>query len=72
MVAQRNEPMLPMSLAPRWLYLLSRLNPFSQVGDGARAAVRGDFGSGSIAVGFIAALRAGRRRRRRRHPDVSP
>jgi ABC-2 type transport system permease protein len=48
--------LLPMSLAPRWLYLLSRLNPFSHVVDGARAAVRGDFGSGSVAVGFIAAL----------------
>jgi ABC-2 type transport system permease protein len=48
--------LLPMSLAPRWLYLLSRLNPFSHVVDGARAAVRGDFGSGSIAVGFIVAL----------------
>jgi ABC-2 type transport system permease protein len=48
--------LLPMSLAPRWLYLLSRLNPFSHVVDGARAAVRGDFGSGSVAVGFLAAL----------------
>jgi ABC-2 type transport system permease protein len=48
--------LLPMSLAPRWLYLLSRINPFSHVVDGARAAVRGDFGSGSLVVGFIAAL----------------
>ncbi|HEX3904671.1 MAG TPA: ABC transporter permease [Polyangia bacterium] len=48
--------LLPMSLAPRWLYLLSRINPFSHVVDGARAAVRGDFGSGSLLVGFIAAL----------------
>jgi ABC-2 type transport system permease protein len=48
--------LLPMSLAPRWLYLLSRVNPFSHVVDGARAAVRGDFGSGSLAVGFVAAL----------------
>ncbi len=48
--------LLPMSLAPRWLYLLSRVNPFSHVVDGARAAVRGDFGSGSLAVGLLAAL----------------
>lgn len=48
--------LLPMTLAPRWLYLLSRINPFSHVVDGARAAVRGDFGSASIAIGFIAAL----------------
>jgi ABC-2 type transport system permease protein len=48
--------LLPMSLAPRWLYLLSRINPFSHVVDGARAAVRGDFGSSSLAVGFVAAL----------------
>lgn len=48
--------LLPMSLAPRWLYLLSRVNPFSHVVDGARAAVRGDFGSGSLVVGLLAAL----------------
>ncbi len=48
--------LLPMSLAPRWLYLLSRVNPFSHVVDGARAAVRGDFGSGSLVVGVLSAL----------------
>jgi ABC-2 type transport system permease protein len=48
--------LLPMSLAPRWLYLLSRVNPFSHVVDGARAAVRGDFGPGSLVVGLLAAL----------------
>jgi ABC-2 type transport system permease protein len=46
--------LLPMSLAPRWLYLLSRINPFSHVVDGARAAVRGDFGSSSLAVAGVA------------------
>jgi ABC-2 type transport system permease protein len=48
--------LLPMSLAPRWLYLLSRLNPFSHIVDAARAATRGDFGDPSIAVGAIVAI----------------
>ena len=48
--------LLPMSLAPRWLYRLSQVNPFSHVVDGARAAFRGDFGCSSLAVGLVAAL----------------
>ncbi len=48
--------LLPMSLAPRWLYLLSRLNPFSYVVDGARAAFRDDFSDFSLPAGFAAAL----------------
>jgi ABC-2 type transport system permease protein len=48
--------LLPMSLAPRWLYLVSRLNPFSHIVDAARAATRGDFADASIAVGAIVAL----------------
>ncbi len=48
--------LLPMSLAPRWLYLLSRVNPFSHVVEGARAAVRGDFDSSALAAGLVAAL----------------
>jgi ABC-2 type transport system permease protein len=48
--------LLPMSLAPRWLYLLSRLNPFSHVVDAARAATRGDFADPSVAVGALVAL----------------
>jgi ABC-2 type transport system permease protein len=35
--------LLPMTLAPRWLYVLSRFDPFSYVVDGARAAFREDF-----------------------------
>ncbi|MCA9675856.1 MAG: ABC transporter permease [Kofleriaceae bacterium] len=47
--------LLPMSLAPRWLYRLSRANPFSHVVDGARAAFRGDYGTTSLLAGLISA-----------------
>lgn len=35
--------MLPMTLAPRWLYALSRINPISYVVDGARTAFAGAY-----------------------------
>ncbi|WP_020574076.1 ABC transporter permease [Actinopolymorpha alba] len=47
--------MLPMSLAPGWLYNLSRVNPFSYVVDGARAAFRGDFAAGAFLAGSVVA-----------------
>src|SRR5690242_9043070 len=47
--------LLPMQLAPRWLYDLSRVNPFSHVVDGARAAFRGDYGSTALLAGLISA-----------------
>ncbi|MCB9737370.1 MAG: ABC transporter permease [Deltaproteobacteria bacterium] len=47
--------LLPMTLAPHWLYSLSRANPFSHVVEGARAAFRGDFGATSLAAGLVAA-----------------
>jgi ABC-2 type transport system permease protein len=47
--------LLPMTLAPRWLYVLSRFDPFSYVVDGARAAFREDFSSGALAIGLVAA-----------------
>ena len=47
--------LLPMSLAPRWLQLLARVNPFSHVVDGARAAVRPDAGAATILTGLLAA-----------------
>jgi ABC-2 type transport system permease protein len=46
--------LLPMSLAPRWLYLLSRLNPFSHVVDGARASVAGH-GAATVGLGLLSA-----------------
>jgi ABC-2 type transport system permease protein len=47
--------LLPMSLAPRWLRLLSRVNPLSHIVDGARAAVHSDAPLATVAVGLIAA-----------------
>lgn len=48
--------LLPMSLAPRWLYWLSRANPLSYVVDGARALFLGDYASGSVGVAVLVAL----------------
>jgi ABC-2 type transport system permease protein len=47
--------LLPMSLAPRWLRVLSRVNPISHVVDGARAAVQADASLTAIVVGLAAA-----------------
>ena len=47
--------LLPMQLAPKWLYDLSRVNPFSHVVDGSRAAFRGDLGDASLFYGLVAA-----------------
>lgn len=48
--------LLPMQLAPRWLYNASRVNPFSHVVDGARAAFAGDYGGAALWAGLAAAL----------------
>jgi ABC-2 type transport system permease protein len=48
--------LLPMSLAPGWLRWLSRLNPFSHIVDGARAAMLGHLATGAVAAGAGAAL----------------
>ena len=45
--------LLPMQLAPNWLYKLSRINPFSHVVDAERAAFLGDFGSRAVVVGGL-------------------
>ncbi len=47
--------LLPMSLAPGWLYTLSRFNPFVYVVDAERAAFVGDLGSGTVGLGVLAA-----------------
>jgi ABC-2 type transport system permease protein len=47
--------LLPMTLAPGWLYRLSQANPFSHIVDGARASFRGDYGDSSLAIGLVAA-----------------
>lgn len=40
-------------LAPRWLYLLSRINPFSHVVDAERASFRGDFSLDALLTGSV-------------------
>ncbi|NDU99967.1 ABC transporter permease [Pseudoroseicyclus tamaricis] len=48
--------LLPMSLAPRWLQVLSDINPFKHVVDGLRAVFLGDILSMTAAFGFGLAL----------------
>lgn len=45
--------LLPMQLAPDWLYRLSRINPFSHIVDAERAAFLGNFGSSALVVGGL-------------------
>jgi len=45
--------LLPMQLAPDWLYRLSRINPFSHIVDAERAAFLGDFDSRAVLVGGL-------------------
>jgi ABC-2 type transport system permease protein len=47
--------LLPMSFAPHWLQLLAKLNPFSHVVNGARAAFQNDLGSSALVTGLISA-----------------
>jgi len=48
--------LLPMQLAPQWLYTLSRINPFSHVVDAERAAFLGDFDSRAVLVGGLVTI----------------
>ncbi|GAB2972898.1 ABC transporter permease [Amycolatopsis acidiphila] len=43
-------------LAPNWLYVISRINPFTHVVDAERATFRGDFTFGALYVGGIVLL----------------
>jgi ABC-2 type transport system permease protein len=47
--------LLPMSLAPAWLFHLSRLSPFAYVVEASRAAFRGDFHGITVLAGLVAA-----------------
>ncbi|MGI8695826.1 MAG: ABC transporter permease [Mycobacteriales bacterium] len=47
--------LLPMSLAPGWLRVLSEINPFSHIVDGIRALFRGNFGSADTLWGVVVA-----------------
>jgi ABC-2 type transport system permease protein len=51
--------LLPMTLAPRWLDVLSRITPFRYVVDGMRTALYGDYTSSVVVVGAgVAAITA--------------
>ncbi|MGB3437758.1 MAG: ABC transporter permease [Actinophytocola sp.] len=43
-------------LAPRWLYVLSRINPFAHVMDAERASFRGDFSVDGLLTGSVVLL----------------
>jgi ABC-2 type transport system permease protein len=45
--------LLPMTLAPRWLEVLSDVNPLKHVVDGVRASFRGDFGATDSWLGLL-------------------
>jgi len=47
--------LLPMTLAPRWLFRLSQANPFSHIVDAARASFRDDLGNSEILIGLASA-----------------
>jgi ABC-2 type transport system permease protein len=48
--------LLPMTLAPAWLFALSRLNPFAYVVDAERAAFQGAVVSGTVGLGLAVAV----------------
>ena len=48
--------LLPMTLAPAWLYALSRISPFVYIVDAERAVFRGIFASATVGVGAAMAV----------------
>ncbi|MGH3872011.1 MAG: ABC transporter permease [Pseudonocardiaceae bacterium] len=48
--------LLPMSLAPAWLFAVSRFNPFVYVVDATRAAFVGDLTGATVGLGVLAAV----------------
>ena len=48
--------LLPMNLAPRWLYVVSRINPLTHVVDGERAIVAGQWAATAVWLGPLLAV----------------
>lgn len=48
--------LLPMSLAPLWLQILSDINPVKHIVNAVRAIFRGEFGSVDVGLGLLLAL----------------
>lgn len=51
--------LLPMDLAPDWLFAISRVNPLAHVVDAQRALFLGDVANPAVALGFAIALALG-------------
>lgn len=48
--------LLPMTLAPRWLQILSDVNPFKHIVDAVRAVFRGELASPAVLLGIALAV----------------
>ena len=48
--------LLPMTLAPRWLQILSDFNPFKHIVEALRAVFRSDFGNPIVPIGMALAI----------------
>ncbi|HEY4201049.1 MAG TPA: ABC transporter permease [Devosiaceae bacterium] len=48
--------LLPMTLAPQWLQILSDFNPFKHIVEALRAVFRGDFGAPIVGIGMLLAV----------------
>jgi ABC-2 type transport system permease protein len=48
--------LLPMTLAPRWLQILSDFNPFKHIVEALRAVFRGDFAAPIVWIGMALAI----------------
>ena len=48
--------LLPMTLAPQWLQILSDFNPFKYIVDALRAVFRNDFSSSVVWIGAVLAI----------------
>ncbi|MDB5540435.1 MAG: multidrug transporter permease [Devosia sp.] len=48
--------LLPMTLAPAWLQVLSNFNPFKHIVEALRAVFRGDFGDPIVGIGLVLAV----------------
>ncbi len=48
--------LLPMSLAPQWLQIVSDFNPFKHIVEALRAVFRGDFGDPIVGIGAVLAV----------------
>ncbi|MEO7223208.1 MAG: ABC transporter permease [Devosia sp.] len=48
--------LLPMTLAPRWLQILSDINPFKHIVDALRAVFRGELYTPTVVLGIVLAV----------------